>query len=255
MRVRFLGTGTSQGVPVIACQCDVCQSISEKDKRLRSSILIEDRDKVVVVDAGPDFRQQLLREQVNALDGILITHRHKDHIAGMDDVRSFNWFTKKPMDVYAGTKDQQRIKEEFSYAFSESAYPGLPRFKLHTIDSSPFNVGEMKIKPLEILHMKMEIRGFKIGRFAYLTDTNYIPGAIMSELLDCDVIVLSALRKEKHVSHYNLSEAIRVLEFLRPKRAYLTHFSHFMGLHKDIESELPEFIRVAYDGLSIEIAD
>lgn len=215
--------------------------------------MLETDDKRIVVDAGPDFRQQMLREKVNRLNAILVTHRHKDHIAGLDDVRSFNWFTKRPMDVYACTKDQERIKEEFSYAFSKSAYPGVPKFNLITISSEDFLVGDLKIKPLEVLHMKMEIRGFKIGNFAYITDTNYLPASVMKELLDCEVIVLNALRKEKHVSHYCLEEAIAVLEFLRPKRAYLTHLSHLIGFHDEIEKELPDFIRVAYDGLQIEI--
>lgn len=253
MKITFLGTGTSQGVPVVACTCPVCQHGSAKDKRLRSSILIEDDDTVFVVDAGPDFRQQLLREKLMKLDAILITHRHKDHIAGMDDVRSFNWFTKKPMDVYATEKDQARIKEEFSYAFSGSSYPGVPQFKLHTVDDAPFYVGEQKILPLKVLHLKMEILGFRIGDFAYITDTNYIPGSVLSNLLDCKVIVISALRNEKHISHYTLEEAVRVLEFLRPERAYLTHASHLLGFHEDIEKQLPGFIQMAYDGLKIEV--
>lgn len=253
MRVTFLGTGTSQGVPVVACSCAVCINGTAKDNRLRSSILIETASEVFVVDAGPDFRQQLLREKVDKLDGILITHRHKDHIAGMDDVRSFNWFTNKPMDVYATAKDQQRIKEEFSYAFSESAYPGVPRFRLHTIDSEAFSVGHTRVMPIQVLHMKMEILGFRIGDFAYLTDTNYIPGSVMASLLDCKVIVLSALRREKHVSHYTLEEAVRVLEFLRPEKAYLTHLSHLMGFHDEVEKELPDFISLAYDGLKLEL--
>jgi phosphoribosyl 1,2-cyclic phosphate phosphodiesterase len=255
MNVTFLGTGTSQGVPVIACQCKVCRQGKEKDHRLRSSVMLESGHERVVIDAGPDFRQQMLREQVTSLNAILITHRHKDHIAGLDDVRSFNWFTRRPMDVYASAKDQQRIREEFSYAFSESAYPGVPKINLITISTEEFFVGQLKVKPLEILHMKMEIRGFKIGKFAYLTDTNYLPATVMSELLDCDTIVLNALRKEKHVSHYCLEEAIAVLEFLRPKKAYLTHLSHLMGFHEEIEKELPDFIRLAYDGLQIEIED
>jgi len=253
MRVTFLGTGTSQGVPVIACQCKVCQQGKEKDHRLRSSVMLEKGDDRIVIDAGPDFRQQMLREKVTNLDAILITHHHKDHIAGLDDVRSFNWFTKKPMDVYASVKDQQQIKTEFSYAFADSAYPGVPEINLITISTEEFTVGEFNIKPLEILHMKMNIRGFKIGKFAYLTDANYLPTKVINELLDCEVIVLNALRKEKHVSHFSLSEAIALLEFLRPKKAYLTHISHLMGFHDEIENELPSFIKVAYDGLQIEI--
>jgi len=253
MRVTFLGTGTSQGVPVIACQCKVCQQDKEKDHRLRSSVMIETQSERIVIDAGPDFRQQMLREKVTRLDAILITHHHKDHIAGLDDVRSFNWFSKKPMDVYASAKDQEQIKAEFSYAFSDNSYPGVPEINLITISNDEFYVGKAKIKPLEVLHMKMDVRGFKVGKFAYITDANYLPAQIMNELLDCEVIVLNALRKQKHVSHFSLDEAITVLKFLRPTKAYLTHISHLMGYHHEIEKQLPDFIRLAYDGLQIEI--
>ena len=253
MRITFLGTGTSQGVPVIACNCEVCRHGITKDKRLRSSILIETDENVFVVDAGPDFRQQMLRENVTRLDGILVTHRHKDHIAGMDDVRSFNWFAKRPMDVYATLKDQERIIEEYSYAFSKSAYPGVPKYNLITIGDEPFKLGGVEIKPLKVLHMKMEILGFRIGDFAYITDTNYIPGSVIPDLLDCKVVVVSALRNEKHVSHYNLEEAVKVLEFIRPEKAYLTHLSHLMGFHEEVEKKLPDFISVAYDGLKLDL--
>ncbi len=252
MKITFLGTGTSQGIPVVACKCDVCTNGAIEDQRLRSSILVETGSEVIVVDAGPDFRQQLLRENVHRLDAILITHRHKDHIAGMDDVRSFNWFTGKAMDVYATIKDQQRIKEEFSYAFSGSAYPGVPQFRLHAIGGEPFFVGKTQVAPIEVLHMKMEILGFRFGDFAYITDTNYIPGRVMASLLDCKVIVVSALRREKHISHYTLEEAVKVLEFLRPEKAYLTHLSHLMGFHDEVEKNLPDFINLAYDGLKLE---
>ena len=200
MKITFLGTGTSQGVPVVACDCDVCQHGTLKDNRLRSSILVESRGQTIVVDAGPDFRQQLLREKVKKLDAILITHRHKDHIAGLDDVRSFNWFTGKAMPVYATPKDQQTIRQEFSYAFSETTYPGVPRYDLIDLTENAFSIGDLSIQALEILHMKMEIMGFRISDFAYLTDTNYIPGEILAKLSDCKVVVISALRHEKHIS-------------------------------------------------------
>ena len=253
IKVRFLGTGTSQGVPVVACPCAVCSSNDKKDKRLRSSILIETENKVFTVDAGPDFRYQLLREKVTRLDGILITHNHKDHIAGLDDVRAFNYLFRKPMDIYASVRDQNAIKKEFSYAFSDSKYPGVPSFQLHTIDENKFSIGSISIQPLPVLHLSMEVLGFRIGDFAYITDTNYIPPSTLKHLLNCKVIVLNALRKEKHVSHYNLEEAVRVLEFLRPERAYLTHISHLLGFHNEVEKELPDFIHLAYDGLRLEI--
>lgn len=253
IKIQFLGTGTSQGVPVIACPCEVCQSNHIKDKRLRSSILIESDGITLTVDAGPDFRYQMLRADVKSLNGILITHNHKDHIAGLDDVRSFNFLFRKPMDIYATPRDQNAIKQEFSYAFTNSKYPGLPSFHLHTINKEEFKIGSLPIQPIPALHYSMEVMGFRIGDFAYITDTNYIPASSLVHLLDCKVIVLNALRREKHVSHYNLEEAIRVLEFLRPERAYLTHISHFLGLHGEIEKALPEFIQLAYDGMCLEI--
>ncbi len=183
----------------------------------------------------------------------MITHNHKDHIAGLDDVRSFNYLSRKPMDIYASVRDQNSIKKEFSYAFSNSKYPGVPSFKLHTITGDKFSIGSVSVQPLPALHYNMEIFGFRIGNFAYITDTNYIPPSTLLQLLDCEVIVLNALRKEKHVSHYNLEQAIKVLEFLRPQKAYLTHISHLLGFHSEIEKTLPDFIHLAYDGLRLEI--
>jgi phosphoribosyl 1,2-cyclic phosphate phosphodiesterase len=253
LKITFLGTGTSQGVPVVACQCNVCQNGSVKDNRLRSSVLIEDDETVVIIDAGPDFRYQMLREGVKKLDAILVTHPHKDHIGGMDDVRSFNWLTKKAVDIYATPVSQQVIKNDFFYAFEENAYPGVPSFNLHSIGHQKFKIKDLEIDPLEVLHMKMPVLGFRIGDFAYITDANYIPLSTMKKLIDCKVIVLNALRKEKHISHFNLVEAVEILEYLRPEKAYLTHISHLMGFHDDINKELPDFIRLAYDRLKINI--
>ncbi|MEE4258888.1 MAG: MBL fold metallo-hydrolase [Bacteroidales bacterium] len=252
MKITFLGTGTSQGVPVIACPCSVCKSTSPKDKRLRSSVLVELDKTTLVIDAGPDFRYQMLRNNVKTLEAILITHCHKDHIAGLDDVRSYNYLQKKPMDIYASKRDQEAIKQEFSYAFREQLYPGVPVINLYDIQNG-IQIGDVKVKVLPVLHMKMEVYGYRIGNFAYITDANYIPEDTMTKLLDCKVIVLNALRKEPHVSHYNLEEAVRVLEFLRPEKAYLTHISHLMGFHNEVEKELPEFICLAYDGLEIKV--
>jgi phosphoribosyl 1,2-cyclic phosphate phosphodiesterase len=253
MRIRFLGTGTSQGIPVVACPCDVCHSHDEKDKRLRTSVLIENGEDIFTIDAGPDFRYQMLREEVTRLDGILITHAHKDHIGGLDDVRSFNYLQKKAMDVYVSSYHQQEIKREFSYAFHDNPYPGVPAFNLIDIYEKPFRVGDTLVRPFQVLHLKMEVTAFRIGDFAYITDTNYVPGRVMAQLLDCKVIVLNALRKEKHISHYNLRQAVKVLEFLRPEKAYITHISHLMGFHKDVSRELPDFIQLAYDGLEISL--
>ncbi|PLW94655.1 MAG: hypothetical protein C0591_12415 [Marinilabiliales bacterium] len=252
MKITFLGTGTSQGVPVIACPCRVCKSDSAKDKRLRSSVLVQLKKSNIVIDAGPDFRYQMLREDVKLLDAILITHSHKDHIAGLDDVRSYNYLQKRPMDIYASVRDQETIKQEFSYAFREYLYPGVPVINLHNIQQG-IRINGADIEVLPVLHMKMEVYGYKIGDFAYITDANFIPAETMAKLMDCKVIVLNALRKEPHVSHYNLEEAVRVLEFLRPEKAYLTHISHLMGFHEEVEKELPGFIRLAYDGLELDI--
>jgi len=252
MKITFLGTGTSQGVPVIACHCQVCSEGSKKDKRLRSSVLVEHTKLAYVIDAGPDFRYQMLRQGVESLDAILVTHCHKDHIAGLDDVRSYNYLQKKPMDVYASSRDQKAIKQEFSYAFSHNNYPGLPSINLCNIKNE-ITINNVRIDVLPVLHLKMEVYGYRIGDFAYITDTNYIPGSTMAKLLDCKVIVLNAVRKQEHASHYNLEKAIKILEFLRPEKAYLTHVSHFMGFHEEVQKELPDFIELAYDGLTFEL--
>lgn len=251
MRITFLGTGTSQGVPVPGCKCMVCKSNAAKDKRLRTSALIESGNIKICIDAGPDFRYQMLREGIDNLDAIIITHSHRDHIAGLDDVRSYNYLQKKPMDIYASAADQWEIKREFAYAFDQD-YPGLPQFNLITLDDSPFLIDEIQIQPIKALHYNNQVYGFRINDFAYITDTNYLPFESLLLLSDLDILVINALRREKHVSHFNLEEALRVIEFLNPKRAYLTHISHLMGLHSDLEKELPSNVFVAYDKLTIE---
>ncbi len=253
MKITFLGTGTSQGIPVVACPCEVCNSSDKKDNRLRTSVLIETEDKIFTIDAGPDFRYQMLRNHVKHLDAILITHSHKDHIGGLDDVRSFNYLQRKAMDIYAAPFHQEEIIREYSYAFQEYPYPGVPNFNLIDIDEKPFYLGNTEIIPVPVMHMSMEVSGFRIGDFAYITDANYIPGNILARLLDCKVVVLNALRKKHHLSHYNLEEAVKVLEFLRPEKAYITHISHLMGFHQEVSKELPGFIEFAYDGLELEI--
>ncbi len=253
MKITFLGTGTSQGIPVVACPCEVCASTDKKDKRLRTSVLVEADDQCFTIDAGPDFRYQMLREKVKRLDAILITHSHKDHIGGLDDVRSFNYLQKKAMDIFVAPSHQKEIIREYSYAFQENPYPGVPAFNLIDIGESPFYVGNIKIEPLSVLHLRMEVTGFRIGDFAYITDTNYIPGHVLARLLDCKIIVLNALRKRKHLSHYNLDEAVSVLKFLRPEKAYITHISHLMGFDKTVNKELPDFIELAYDGLVFDV--
>jgi phosphoribosyl 1,2-cyclic phosphate phosphodiesterase len=253
VKVTVLGSGTSQGVPVIACPCNVCASDNPKDKRLRSSIMIETSETTIVVDAGPDFRQQMLRENVKKLDAILITHTHKDHIAGLDDVRSFNFLTRKPMKVFARSADQMDIRKEFSYAFTDNPYPGVPEFEMIDLLEKPFQVGDIQIIPFEVKHMMLKVLGFRFGDFAYITDANVIPEKSIEKLKGVKVLVIDALRKKKHLSHFNLEEAILVAQRLGVRQTYFTHISHLMGLFDDVQKELPEGMMLAWDGLSFEV--
>ncbi len=254
MLLTFLGTGTSQGIPVIACDCNVCQSTDLKDKRLRSSVIIETEGKFIIIDCGPDFRQQMLRENIRSADAILITHAHKDHIGGLDDVRAFNYILQKPVDIYASGEVQKAIKREFSYAFGEEKYPGVPEINLHLIDNHQFNISSLAVIPIKVLHFKDHfVFGFRIGDLTYITDAVEIPEEEMKKIAGSRVIVINALRKKKHYSHFNLQEAISILERLKPERGYLTHISHQMGRHEDMQKELPSFIRLAYDGLKVEL--
>jgi phosphoribosyl 1,2-cyclic phosphate phosphodiesterase len=253
MKITFLGTGTSQGVPVIACPCEVCASQNPRDKRLRSSIMIEDGGKVIVIDSGPDFRQQMLRANVKQLDGLVFTHEHKDHIAGMDDIRAFNYVLKKNIDVYATEKVQEVMKREFPYVFDDFKYPGVPEINLHTICNKEFEVAGIKFLPVEVMHYRIPVFGFRIGDFTYITDANFISEEERKKIRGSKIIVLNALRREKHVSHYTLDEALEVLKDLKPEQGYLTHISHQLGLHDDVNHELPENIHCAYDGAIIEL--
>ncbi len=252
MKITFLGTGTSQGVPVIACECEICKSADTKDKRLRSSVMIETGNNNFVIDTGPDFRYQMLRAKVKKLDAVILTHAHKDHIAGLDDVRAFNFIQKKAIDVYAKDDVCKQIRNEFSYAFSIYKYPGVPEINLHAIDTT-FMINDVKIIPVNVMHMQLEIFGYRIEDFTYITDANYISDKEKEKIKGSKVVVLNALRKKKHVSHFNLEEAVSLLKEINPERAYLTHISHMMGLHEDVEKELPDFIKIAYDKLTIDI--
>ena len=252
-RLTFLGTGTSQGVPVIACPCEVCHSCDEHDKRLRTSALLEVNGKVLLFDAGPDFRQQLLRYNVQQLDAILLTHEHKDHTGGIDDVRAFNLVMGKPVEIYGEKRVCQAVKHDFAYAFSDEKYPGVPEINLNVISNASFTAAGLRVEPIRVNHFKLPIYGYRMGSFAYVTDANYIPPESMEKLKGLDVLVLNALRKEKHISHFTLAEALEIIAILKPKRAYLTHLSHQMGFHKEVEKELPDNVHIAYDGLELEI--
>jgi len=253
MEITVLGTGTSQGVPVVACDCTVCQSTDTLDKRLRTSIMIRENNTCVVIDAGPDFRQQLLRENVKSLEAILITHSHRDHIGGLDDVRSFNWVQKRPMDVYATSDVQRIIENEYSYAFEEERYPGVPNIALKMVNSQPFDIKGLRFVPIKALHAQMQVMGYRLGEFSYLTDANQIHPEELEKMRGSKVIIINALRKKKHPSHFNLEDAINIIQSLAPQKAYLTHISHQMGLHVEIEKELPQNTHLAYDGLKISI--
>ncbi|MCX6312315.1 MAG: MBL fold metallo-hydrolase [Bacteroidetes bacterium] len=251
MKITFLGTGTSQGIPLIGCQCVVCKSIDSRDKRTRTSVMIEVGGKNFVIDSGPDFRQQMLREDVRLLDALLFTHEHKDHIAGLDDVRAFNFIQKKAMPVYATERVQNAIKREFAYIFDGTNYPGIPKIDLHNIINEPFEAEGIPVMPIEVSHHMLPVLGFRIGKFSYITDANYISEKEKEKIFGSDVLVLNALRREEHISHFTLTQALQLIDELKPKKAFLIHISHQMGLHAEVEKELSENVSIAYDGLKV----
>lgn len=253
MIVTFLGTGTSQGVPVIACNCEVCSSLDFRDKRLRSSIHIAIEDKSFVIDSGPDFRQQMLREGIDRLDALLFTHEHKDHTAGLDDVRAFNFKQKADMPVYAREQVIAQLKQEYSYIFTNKGYPGIPRINIHAITNTPFTIKGITFTPIEVMHYKLPVFGFRVKDFTYITDANDIAPEEIEKIKGTKVLVLNALQKEPHISHFNLSQAIELINEIKPEKAYLTHLSHKMGLHGTVSKLLPEHIQFAYDGLKIKL--
>jgi phosphoribosyl 1,2-cyclic phosphate phosphodiesterase len=253
MKITFLGTGTSQGVPVIACNCRVCTSPDKRDTRLRSSILVESEIGNIVVDTTPDFRYQMLRAQVKHLEAVLITHSHKDHIAGMDDIRAFNFFQQKPIDIYATDFSQNVIMREFAYAFADFKYPGIPELNLQTITDEAFSVKDFPIIPIQVMHHKMPVLGFRFGDFTYITDANFVADEEKEKIIGSKVLVLNALRKEKHISHFTLAEAVALAQELQVPQVYFTHISHQLGLHEEINAELPAGMALAYDGLQVEM--
>jgi phosphoribosyl 1,2-cyclic phosphate phosphodiesterase len=253
LKITFLGTGTSTGVPMIACPCEVCASTDKKDKRLRSSILVQSPTTTVVIDTTPDFRYQMLHNNVRQLDAVIFTHPHKDHLAGLDDVRAYNFFQHKPMDLYANEMTQESIVREFPYAFADVRYPGIPDLRLNRIDKEPFQVGDITIQPIQVWHLKMPVLGFRFGDFTYITDANRIEESEKEKIRGSAQIVLNALRHEKHVSHFTLQEAIDAVRELGIPRAWFTHVSHQLGKHADVAPALPPGMELAYDGLEIVV--
>ena len=254
MKITILGSGTSQGVPVIACECDVCASTDPLDKRLRASILISDKDQNFVIDTGPDFRQQMLRAHVKSLRAIIYTHEHKDHVAGMDDVRAFNYCERRDMEIFCTERVENALKKEFHYVFSNDNYPGIPTVHLNRIENKSFQLpdGPM-ITPIEVMHYKMPVFGYRINDFTYITDAKTIAPAEIEKVKGTKILIINALHRSEHISHFNLEEALAFIAIIQPEKAYLTHISHLFGKHREIEESLPKNVFVAYDGLEIEV--
>jgi len=253
LRITFLGTGTSQGVPVIACDCPVCTSSDSRDKRLRVSVLIETKEKSILIDCGPDFRYQMLRAGVKNLDAILFTHEHKDHVAGMDDVRAFNFKQQKAIDIYASIRVQEALKREFEYVFSDYKYPGIPEVKLHDVSGISLMIQGVSVQPIEVMHYKLPIFGYRIGDFTYITDAKTISEEAVEQIRGSKILVINALQKEHHISHFTLEEALEFARVVGAETTYLTHISHKLGKHQDITQELPARVKLAYDGLILEM--
>ena len=253
MKITFLGTGTSQGVPVIACTCRVCQSEDPRDKRLRSSVLIEEKGKVILIDTSPDFREQMLRSGVDRLDAILFTHEHRDHVAGLDDIRAYNYVQQKPMDLYGEERVLRALHHTFPYIFAKRKYPGIPKVNFQTIDENQFSVDGIEIIPIRALHHRLPVLGFRIGEFAYVTDANHISEEEIEKIRGVKVFSICALRMKEHISHFNLEQALEIIEKVQPEQAYLTHLSHVMGPFEGFDVKLPDNVHLSYDTLSLDI--
>ncbi len=253
MHFTFFGTGTSQGVPLIGCNCEVCQSTDPRDKRLRTSGLLRYGDTKVLIDAGPDFRYQMLRSGTSVVDAILLTHMHYDHVGGMDDVRNINYITRRPMNVYCDEHCEAALRRNLYYVFEPNPYPGVPKIELINHRMQSFRVGNLDVQPLSVLHGNMTITAYRFGPFAYITDASSIPEATYESLIGVDTIVINALRPAEHMSHFSLSQALDAVRRIKPRRAYLVHCNHELGLHAKVNISLPLDVHLAYDGLEIHI--
>ncbi len=254
MQVTFLGTGTSTGVPMIGCQCNVCASADPKDKRLRVAVFIESPSANILIDIGPDFRQQMLRENITKLDAVLITHEHHDHIASLDEVRAFNFLQRKSMPVYSSARVKEKLEQRFDYVFEKSPYPGVPRIDLIPIHPDQvFQIEGIDIQAIEYMHGSMPVLGFRIKDFTYLTDFKSISDAELEKVKGTKILVISAIHYRTHHSHINVPEALEIIEKLQPEQAYITHISHWMGMHADVTPNLPPNVALAWDGLKIEL--
>lgn len=251
MKILFLGTGTSTGIPQIGCECEVCKSSNSKDKRLRSSVLISDEDKNILIDCGPDFRQQMLNYDIKHIDAVLLTHHHYDHISGLDELRSFTY--TQPMPIYMEQNVADSIKRIFPYCFGENRYPGVAQFDIKIIDNTPFEIFGRDIIPIRLMHYNLPILGYRCGNVAYITDMLTISDEEVEKLKSLDVLIINALRKNKHISHQTLQDALNVIERVSPRKTYLIHMSHQMGLHDEVSKQLPENVYFAYDGLQIDL--
>ena len=253
MKLTFLGTGTSQGVPIIGCNCEVCESNNPKDKRLRTSAFLEVDNNCLLIDPGPDLRQQLLRQKITHIDAILVTHEHKDHLGGLDDIRPINFLMNKPMNLYGLKRVMKIIEKDYDYAFKTFKYPGVPNLILNPVFEEPFFINSTQITPISVKHLALPILGYRIYDFAYITDASFISDKEKRKLQNLDLLVLIALRIKEHYSHFNLAQALQLIEELAPARAYLTHISHELGNHETVSTQLPENVFLGYDGLEIQI--
>ncbi|RIV18137.1 MBL fold metallo-hydrolase [Fibrisoma montanum] len=253
MIITLLGTGTSSGVPLIGCECAVCRSVDFRDKRLRSSVHVAVEGRSFIIDTGPDFRQQVLRLGLKQVDAVVYTHEHKDHTAGLDEIRAYNFRSGQEIPIYARASVLDQLQREFAYIFAERKYPGVPRVRMHEIANAPFDLLGVQIIPIEVMHHKLPVFGFRIGDFTYLTDLNYISDQELEKVWGTRVLVLDALQQQPHISHFTLEQAVALAERIRPERTYFTHISHKLGLHREVELTLPPHIRLGYDGLRISL--